>query len=185
MHGLCLSFPSLSAALAFLVSFVYLSVYVSSRYFPQVCACEHLRVCMCLCGRLCMKYVCVSACACISVLVSVLLTHSLRLARTQIVEDGERASGRSPGPVPFWPRIGEGFGKVSTLPVPVAGAWLPEHLTVISQPLSFLVHELPQAGPSLFPGKIQSWILPNSTLHEDTVMGGAPSLLLRLDLVFN
>lgn len=78
--------------------------------------------------------VCVSACACISVLVSVLLTHSLHLARTQIVEDGERASGRSPGPVPFWPRTGEGFGKIATLPVPGAGARLPEHLSHFPTP---------------------------------------------------
>lgn len=33
----------------------------------------------------------------ISVFVSLLLSHSLHLARTQIVEDGERVSGRSPG----------------------------------------------------------------------------------------
>lgn len=112
---------------------------------------------MFLCGRLCMKHVCVYLHVhVLSVFVPVLLTHSLHLARTQIVEDGEIVSGRSPGPAPFWPRIGEGFGKVSTLPVSETGAWLPGHFTVISQRLGFLVHEFPQAGPSLFPGKIQS-----------------------------
>lgn len=47
------------------------------------------------CGCLCMKHTDVHLS--VSVFVSVLVTHSLYLAGTQVVEDGEVVSERSPG----------------------------------------------------------------------------------------
>ena len=124
----------------------------------EVCVCVH-----------------VSSHAYLYVCVSTLLAHFLHLARTQIVEEGRRCLGEAQA-CPFlawnwgefWQDLHSGCSWGRLL---AAGAF-----TVISQPLGFLDHELLQASPSLFPGKLLSF----SPLHDQkgTVMIGAPSHLL-------
>lgn len=93
-----LSFPCLS---------VCLSGSVISWCFPgsrpwQAPACLHVWTCVSVC-----------TCTCVSVLVSVLFTHSLHLTRN--IEDGEIVSGKRPGLPPSWPGIVEDFDGVSSL----------------------------------------------------------------------
>lgn len=132
VHRLPLPLSSLPVSLVLSLSLspVCLSVYGISQFLPRS-MCMQVPACVSVSGWVSVHAACVCVFPykhiCMSVCESALLTHSLRVARTQMVKDGKVVSERSPGLPPFCPGSGENFGKGSTLAIPGAGSWLLRH----------------------------------------------------------
>ena len=178
-----LSLPFLSASFCF---FVRLGVCVTSRCLPQVCVHAHICVCVHVPVLMSVNEVCVCMHVCLHMRICSLSVCLLCSSTSSVLQEprllrmGRRCLGEAQV-CPFlawnWEELwqdlhpGCSWGRL-------LAAW---SFTVISQPLGFLGHELLQASPSLFPGKLfragHSSLSPLSD-QKDTVMLGAQSHLL-------
>ena len=124
-------------------------------------------VCACMCVFTCIS-VCLSVCLLCSPTSSILQEPRLLRMGRQCLGEAQACPFLAWYWGEFWQDLHPGCSWGRLL---AAGAF-----TVISQPLGFLDHELLQASPSLFPGKLLSF----SPLHDQkgTVMIGAQSHLL-------